>query len=146
MRVDGISPALRRRLAVVDLDQPVIEAARCLAKNGVDIVIACDSGGVLQGLLSRGDLIRHIASSDQSQDRPIEALMTRNAVCCRPADDLSLTWQLMNRRALRNLPVLDLAGRPVGVLNLDDALQALLRFETGQETMLLDYIAGVGYR
>jgi hypothetical protein len=42
--------------------------------------------------------------------------------------------------------VLDLAGRPVGVLNLDDALQALLRFETGQETMLLDYIAGVGYR
>jgi hypothetical protein len=52
----------------------------------------------------------------------------------------------MVRRKLQNLPLLAPNRRPVGTLDIRDALQAMVEFEQEQETQLINYIAGVGYR
>jgi hypothetical protein len=52
----------------------------------------------------------------------------------------------MSRRSLQNLPVLDADSKPLGVLDIRDAMKALYEQEELQEHMLADYIAGIGYQ
>lgn len=42
------------------------------------------------------------------------AVMTRAVVYCRPGDLLRDVWVIMKEQRLRNLPVLDQRGRPIG--------------------------------
>ena len=67
-------------------------------------------------------------------------------VSCAPNDDLYSVWQIMTARKLQNVPVLGVDLNPLGVLDIRDAMEALLEQEQFQEHMLVDYIAGVGYR
>lgn len=51
----------------------------------------------------------------------------------------------MSARRLQNMPVLGTDSRPLGVLDIRDALEALLENEQYQEQVLVNYISGVGY-
>lgn len=44
------------------------------------------------------------------------------------------------------MPVLAVDRKPLGVLDIRDAMQVLFEHERFQEQMLFDYIAGIGYR
>ena len=52
----------------------------------------------------------------------------------------------MSTRNLQNIPVLDAGTRPLGVLDIRDAMNALFRQEEQLEIMLSNYVAGIGYR
>jgi CBS-domain-containing membrane protein len=73
-------------------------------------------------------------------------VMTRAIIAGSPGDDLRGTWELMVRRRLQNLPLLGPNRRPVGTLDIRDALQTIIELEQAQESQLVNYIAGVGYR
>jgi CBS domain-containing protein len=49
-------------------------------------------------------------------------------------------------RRLQNVPVLNDEARPVGVLDIRDALRAMLAAEEYQEQQLVNYVSGIGYR
>jgi hypothetical protein len=49
-------------------------------------------------------------------------------------------------RRLQNVPVLNDAATPIGVLDIRDALQALLKEEDREEQQLVNYVAGLGCR
>ena len=76
---------------------------------------------------------------------PASLVMTREVVRCSPRDRLQDVWAKMQERALKNIPVTDEAGCPVGVLNVRDALQALLQEVQDEESLLREYVMGVGY-
>ena len=71
--------------------------------------------------------------------------MTRNVVVCRPGELLQDVWKRMKERKLKNIPVVDQASRPVGVLHARDILQILLQESQDEESMLRDYVMGIGY-
>jgi hypothetical protein len=52
----------------------------------------------------------------------------------------------MTARKLQNVPVLGANRKPLGILDIRDAMQALFEYEQFQERVLIDYIAGIGYR
>jgi predicted transcriptional regulator len=72
--------------------------------------------------------------------------MSRPIVCCRPSDEIYSVCQTMTARKLQNVPVLGADSKPLGVLDIRDAMQALFEQEQFQEQMLVNYIAGIGYR
>ena len=72
--------------------------------------------------------------------------MSRNIVSCSPEDDLYATWQRMAAQSLQNIPVLSADLKPLGVLDIRDALKTLFEQEENQERLLSNYIAGVGYQ
>ena len=45
-----------------------------------------------------------------------------------------------------HLPVMDGTGRPLGVLAARDVLVALLADREHEETLLMEYVTGTGYR
>ena len=74
------------------------------------------------------------------------AVMTRAVVLCRPDDRLNEVWSVMKERHLKNIPIVDQEVRPLGVLNVRDALEALLEEVEYEEVLLRDYVMCVGYR
>ncbi len=74
------------------------------------------------------------------------SVMTRNVVVCHSIDMLPQVWSTMRERGLKNIPITDQEGRPLGVPNARDALQVLLREAQHEESLLRDYVMGAGYR
>ena len=51
----------------------------------------------------------------------------------------------MKERKLKTIPVLDKEFRPVGVLHARGIFQVLLDESKDEESMLRDYVMGIGY-
>jgi len=71
--------------------------------------------------------------------------MTRDVVVCRPGELFHDVWKRMKEHKLKNIPVVDKDSRPVGVLHARDILQILLEESQDDESMLRDYVMGIGY-
>jgi CBS domain-containing protein len=143
--IEMLHPLTSVRLAMIDIDAAPHEAALSFVRKGTGLIVVCHDSGQVAGVLSKSDLIRHLADPDLGATT-VATLMTRQFVSCRPEDDVHSTWLLMSRRSLQNLPVLDADYRPLGVLDIRDAVKALYEQEELQEHMLADYIAGIGYQ
>jgi len=145
MRISNLRASTAARLAVIDHYASVRAAALALSRPGIGLAVACSASGRAEGVVSKSDLVRHLADPAPSAP-PVAALMSRRIVFCRPGDDLHAVWQLMAARGLQNIPVFDADSRPVGILDVRDAMQALFDQEQTQERMLINYVGGFGYR
>src|SRR3954451_10535690 len=145
MRVDRLNSTISERLMVIHVDATPRAAALSLAKPGIGLVVVCHESGEAAGVLSKSDLIRHLAMSGTPQ-ATVAALIRRPIVSCGPGDDLHSVWETMTAQGLQNLPVLGAGGRPLGVLDIRDAMKALFEQEEFQERLLTSYIAGIGYQ
>jgi CBS domain-containing protein len=145
MLVSHLTQETRSRFRTLDERRSVREAARAFADSQLGLLIVCTDTGEASGVVSKSDLVRHLATSG-SAEAPLAEVMSRAVVFASPASDLRQTWHLMVERRLQNLPLLGAAGRPVGTLDIRDALEAILGNEERQERELINYIAGNGYR
>jgi len=144
MLIDKLHSLTSPRLAVIDLNATVQTAAHGLSRPGVGLVVVCNGNGSAEGVLSKSDLIRHLAGSTSAP--PVSALMSRSIVSCGPQDDVHEVWQIMTALNLQNIPVIADGARPLGILDIRDAMKALFEQEEMQERMLFNYVTGVGYR
>lgn len=83
-----------------------------------------DSGGALVGVITDGDLRRHMAPDLLQQ--AAAAVMTRDPQTIAPAMLAVEALALMNARAITTLFVVE-NGRPLGILHIHDLLRAGLR-------------------
>ena len=145
MFVSDLTQETRARFRTLDEKRSVRDAASAFADKPVGLLVVCGTTGETSGVVSKSDLVRHLAGSGNTE-APIAEVMSRAVVFASPHSDLRQTWQLMAQRRLQNLPLLGASGRPVGTLDIRDALEAILSNEERQESELINYIAGNGYR
>jgi CBS domain-containing protein len=145
MLIDKLHAFTSPRLAVIGFNATVQSAALALSRPGIGLVVVCDAGGSAEGVLSKSDLVRHLTSL-KSPAPPVSDLMSRSIVSCSPQDDVHDVWQSMTARSLQNIPVIGASARPVGILDIRDAMKVLFEQEEMQERMLSNYVTGVGYR
>jgi CBS domain-containing protein len=145
MVVERLGAAISARLVAVAADDTIRTAALAFSDRTIGLLVVCDREGRAMGVLSKSDLVRHLAD-DEPADTPLSRAMSRNIVYCTAADDLHDAWHVMSERRLQNMPVLGADSKPLGILDIRDALQALLEEEQYQEQVLINYISGVGYR
>jgi CBS domain-containing protein len=145
MLVGQLRPVTSVRLMVIGVDAPLHEAAVSFLKPGIGLVVACHGNGEAAGVLSKSDLVRHMATA-RAELASVSALMSSPFFSCTPDDDLHAIWETMSTRSLQNVPVLNMDARPIGVLDIRDAMKALFEQEELQEKLLANYIAGVGYQ
>lgn len=145
MLISALSGMTRARLRIVGEGTPVRAAADAFGDPQLGLIVVAGDDEAARGVVSKSDLVRHLAAAGHVET-PVEAVMTRRVVFASPTDDLHATWQLMVRRQLQNLPLIGAGRRPVGILDIRDALEAILHQEERQEDQLINYIAGSGYR
>jgi arabinose-5-phosphate isomerase len=86
-------------------------------------VMLTDQDGRLAGLFTDSDLARLFEQRcDDALDRPIAEVMTRNPITITCGTRLLDALELLTRHKISELPVVDAAGKPVGLLDITDVI------------------------
>ena len=97
------------------------EAIIEMSAKGFGCVGITDARGSLVGIITDGDLRRHM--QDNLLHLSVDAVMTRGPKTVRPDQFVSETLEILNTRKVTALFVVD-GGRPVGVIHVHDLLRA----------------------
>jgi arabinose-5-phosphate isomerase len=100
---------------------PMSEAIVEMSAKGFGCVAVTDDGGKLVGVITDGDLRRHMRA-DLLQ-APVDEVMTASPKVVRPDQLVSEALQLLNSSKITALVVVE-AGRPVGIVHFHDLLRA----------------------
>jgi arabinose-5-phosphate isomerase len=100
---------------------PMSEAIVEMSAKGFGCVAVTDAGGKLAGVITDGDLRRHMRG-DLLQ-APVDEVMTASPKVVRPDQLASEALQLLNSSKITALVVVE-AGRPVGIVHFHDLLRA----------------------
>ncbi len=117
-------------VAIVPDTSTVLEAMFAITRAHAGAAIVTDAAGRVSGLITDGDIRRHLLDDPQLLSRPATEAMTRNPGV--------VTADLLATEGLRRLddfhplpdqkagdaPVVDAEGRPVGMLMLKDLVKA----------------------
>lgn len=146
MLVERLLPAAREHLATIGDDAPIIQAAKLLSGAHINLVVVCNSDGVMVGVLSRRDVVRQVGDCPGSGcTTTVSSVMTREVAACSPRDWLKDVWSIMKNRGLRHIPIVDKGSKPLGIIYARDALQTLLTEVQDEEELLRDYVMCAGY-
>lgn len=118
-------------------EAPMSEAILLMTAKHFGSVGVIDAAGKLVGIITDGDLRRHMGGVDGGRSRPTDAVlldktvgdvMTRGPQTIRPKALAAEALNLMNTRGIDNRGIGCLfvveSGRPVGILNIHDCLRA----------------------
>ena len=140
------SDVMTRDILSVRPDATVAEAIRTMLDNRISGLPVIDEAGRLVGILTEGDLLRRSETGTERQrarwleilmgpgrlageyvrthGRRVEGIMTRDLVSVTPDTPLREVVELMERRRIKRVPVLD-GDVPVGILSRADLIRGL---------------------
>lgn len=145
--VQHILEPARARLALLNQEASVCDAAAILANPATPLVVVCDGKGTTVGVISRGDIVKLLARvGPDVRGTNAEAVMSMTLLSCHLDQTLKDVWAALNARSFRCAPILDNAGRPLGVVHARDVALAMLDEITEEEGLLRDYVLGIGYQ
>lgn len=101
---------------------PMSEAILVMTAKSFGCLGACDDEGCLIGIVTDGDLRRHMG--DRLLRLTVCEIMNRTPKTIGPAALAAEALRLMSRSAITSLFVLDEASRPIGFLHMHDCLRA----------------------
>jgi len=125
-----VESAMRRgdELRIASADATV-RAVFAMARHGgrrTGAVMLTDEEGRLVGLFTDSDLARLFENrADDAFDRPISDVMTRNPLTLDRGAKMLDALELLRLRKISELPVVDAAGLPVGLLDITDVIGLL---------------------
>ncbi len=86
-------------------------------------IMLVNEQGILVGLFTDSDLARLFEQrSDNSFDRPIADVMTRDPIRVQPQARMAEVMDLLRTKKISELPVIDYDGRPIGMLDITDLI------------------------
>ena len=109
-------------LPLVQADAPMSEALMALSSKSFGVVIVVDTDGTLQGIITSGDLGRHL---DGLLSKTARDVMTSNPVTIAPNALAEKAVGIMNGRKITCLVVVEPDGSntPTGLLHIHDCLR-----------------------
>ena len=130
--------ALGRKLSRVDAIMRPLAECRCASDSLTvrDVIVACtkpgrrsgaimltDKAGRLTGLFTDSDLARLFERRDElALDRPIRDVMAARPTTVTSGTRVREAVALLAQRKFSELPVVDQAGRPIGLVDVTDVL------------------------
>lgn len=114
------------RLSLADESLSLAEALRQAetVQRRTGAMLLVDGEGKLTGILTDADLRRRLVGADAAAllAKPVRDVMTKNPKRIGLGDLASQAEAIMNQYRIDELPVVDEAGRPVGVIDVQDLL------------------------
>jgi CBS-domain-containing membrane protein len=144
MRHRTVRDVMTHQVVTAHRDTSFKAVAGLLARNDVSAVPVVDSEQRLVGIVSEADLLPKEFRRPESEGRTArvrmrpwknrraqaetaEGLMTGTVFTARPGWSLVEAARVMDRHHVKRLPVIDEAGRLVGIVSRSDLLQVFLR-------------------
>ena len=101
----------------------VWDAACIMTKANCGSILVIDAAGVLQGILTERDLMtRVVAKALDPKSTSTSDVMTRNPISVVPEKKVAEAVVIMIERGFRHLPIINAAGKILGVFSIRDAM------------------------
>lgn len=113
-----------RSMAVVPAGMRVKDVLLRVTKARSGCAVVVDSKRRLIGLFTDGDLRRHLRSGENLLLQQVHKVMTRNPVTISPDKLAAEAYGLLRGKRIDEVPVVDAKRKPVGVLDVQDLLNA----------------------
>jgi arabinose-5-phosphate isomerase len=108
------------RLPLIQSGKPMSEAIVTISAKGLGCVIVTEADGGLSGIVTDGDLRRHMAPD--LLGRTVDDIMTRKPKTVSPSTLIAEALEVMESRKISSLVVVE-GERPVGVIHILDLLR-----------------------
>ncbi len=145
--VSSIEAIACSRMVTIASDAMLIDVAKLLTQTHIGLVVVCNPDETMAGVITKSDVVRQIGHCAGSACQTAAAdVMSRQVTYCRASDALAEVLLTMQTQGLVHVPVIDSHGKPVGVVNARDALRVLMMEEQYEESLLRNYVMGIGYQ
>ncbi len=122
----------------------VLAVSRVLTERGIGAALVRDAAGALLGIISERDIVRGMANQGQGTTQlPAEKLMTRDLVTVAPQTSVGEAMELMTRRRVRHLPVLE-NGLLKGLVSIGDLVKLRIDEAEHEAAELKAYVVSAG--
>jgi CBS domain-containing protein len=113
-----VMDAMHARVGRCAPDTALAEVAALMRRRRTGVVLVCRDGRIVGLLTDRDIVVRGFRDGRDPGRLTAGDVMTEQVVTCRAGDGLAAAHRVMEETRIRRLPVLDGAGRLVGLLSL----------------------------
>jgi arabinose-5-phosphate isomerase len=101
---------------------PALEAVRLIDESNVGFVLITDTDNVLLGILTDGDVRRCVRRQTNFGSKTVDDLMTKSPLTIDEGASLAATLEIMEKKEITALVVVDGQKRVIGYVHLHDIL------------------------
>ena len=110
------SEVMTKNPATCEPQSNVTEAAQMMEREGVGAIPVCENGR-LEGIVTDRDIaVRVVAGGRDPRQTKIGDVMTRDPDCVKADEPIGRALEVMESRQVRRIPVIDGAGKLVGII------------------------------
>lgn len=118
----------------------VFEALKVLGEKNIGAIPVIDDG-VLKGILSERDYARKIVLKDKSSKKTlVSEIMESDVVTVKPSDNVDYCMELMSKRRIRHLPVIE-NNSVIGLISIGDVVKTIIELQKETIKHLDSYIS-----
>jgi CBS domain-containing protein len=119
-----VSDAMVTSVVICGPDESVTKAAQKMAENDVGSVVVVNGKGSIVGIITDGDIVRRVVAKGLDPNRTlVRHVMTPNPVTIYEDAPLSAAADLMSRKRIGHLPVVNRDGKLVGIITRSDIIR-----------------------
>ncbi len=119
-----VRDVMTRDVVTIEPDEPVVEAAKLMKKHDIGSVVVVSKRGEVLGIITEKDLVTRVLAENLDPLRTtVREVMTPNPIMVYEDTPLEIAARLMSERGIGHLPVIDRAGRLVGILAKSDIIE-----------------------
>jgi signal-transduction protein with cAMP-binding, CBS, and nucleotidyltransferase domain len=112
---------MRQAPLALAVTSTVSDAVRAMSGSAVSSVVVTDTQGLVVGIVTEQDITRRVAFQ-LAPDTTLDQVMTTPVLSIAATDYLFRAIARMRRYGLKHMPVVDEDGRPLGMIDLHDAM------------------------
>lgn len=141
MTVKSILAEKGTEVLTIGKETTVSEAVALLAKHRIGALVVTDAGGIIRGIISERDVIRHIAEDGvEALNHQVASVMTANVKVCTESHTVNDVMEIMTRGRFRHMPV-ERSGKLIGVISIGDVVKRKIEETEREAEQIKQYIA-----
>ncbi|HZS24393.1 MAG TPA: CBS domain-containing protein [Gaiellaceae bacterium] len=123
-----VGEVMTRNLLTVEATTPLAKAAERMCDRDVGAILVL-SGDTVSGILTERDVLRAVAQGGV-EGTNVAAWMTRDPETVESEESTRQAASIMIHGGFRHLPVVDGAGKPVGIVSIRDLMRVVVDDES----------------
>src|SRR3989344_4087396 len=116
-----VREAMTTNVKTVEPQETVQEAARIMRNAKIGALIVVDENDAVLGMITEGTIVREIVAPGKTLETRIEQVMVKNPFVIHPDRTLEEAADLMQRRHIKRLPVVE-DEQIVGIITVTDLI------------------------
>ena len=125
-----VSEIMARDPLLVDASTSVVAAVNIMNEHHTGCVLV-EENGKLAGIFTERDVLRRVIFHDGNRAWKVDSVMTRNPGTLPPEASVAFALNKMSVDGYRHIPIVDEAGKPIGVVSIKDIVNFVVDFFPG---------------